>query len=93
VLGIPPIDPGDHHINININHRTCDLLHIGHLDLLERLRAPDDIRWQILDTGRKSVTTSTMPTPRASITFMAILGNSRGIISSAAVECPKCEQS
>jgi hypothetical protein len=39
------------------------------------------------------VTTSTRPTPRASITFMAILGNSRGIISCAAVECPKCEQS
>ena len=34
------------------------------------------------------MTTSTMPTPRASITFMAILGNSKGIISCAAVESP-----
>jgi glycerol-3-phosphate cytidylyltransferase-like family protein len=36
MLSIPPIDPGDHYIDI-ITRRTFDLLHPGHLNVL---RAP-----------------------------------------------------
>ena len=41
VLSIPPIDPGDHHID-SITCGTFDLLHIGHLNLLECLHALGD---------------------------------------------------
>ena len=41
MLSIPPIDPGDHHID-TITCRTFDLLHLGHLNLLERLQAMSD---------------------------------------------------
>jgi hypothetical protein len=87
VPSIRPIDPGDHHIDSRTDGRF-DLLHIGHLDLLQRLRATDDVRWSVLGTVRKSVTTSTMPTSRASIRFMAILGNSSGSSSFAAGSAP-----
>jgi glycerol-3-phosphate cytidylyltransferase len=41
VLWIPSIDPGDHHID-GITDGTFDLLHAGHLNLLELLRALGD---------------------------------------------------
>jgi hypothetical protein len=41
VLSIPPVDPGDHHID-SIICGTFDLLQIGHLNLLERLHALGD---------------------------------------------------
>jgi hypothetical protein len=41
MLSIPPVDPGDHHID-TFTCRTFDLLHLGHLNLLERLQAMSD---------------------------------------------------
>jgi hypothetical protein len=41
VLWIPPIHPGDHHID-GITCGACDLLHIGHPTFLECLRALGD---------------------------------------------------
>src|SRR4029453_15155193 len=46
------------------------------------------VRWPVLDTGRNSVTPSRMPSDRASIRFMAILGTSRGCSSLRSRECP-----
>ena len=50
-------------------------------------------RWPVLDTGRNSVTPSRMPSGRASIRFMAILGTSRGSSSLRSRECPECDRS
>ena len=41
VLWIPTIHPGDHHID-GITCGACDLLHIGHLNFLKRLRVLGD---------------------------------------------------
>jgi hypothetical protein len=41
MLSIPPVDLGDHHID-TFTCRTFDLLHLGHLNLLERLQAMSD---------------------------------------------------
>jgi hypothetical protein len=38
VLGIPPIDPGDHHID-SITSITLNRLQIDHVNPLERVRA------------------------------------------------------
>jgi hypothetical protein len=42
VLTIPPVDPGDHHVD-SVACETFDLVHTRHLNLLERCTLGDEV--------------------------------------------------
>jgi hypothetical protein len=67
MLSIPPINPGDHHID-SITHGTSDLLHIAHHNLLEPCALGHEL---ILGEGNRMINLSKMDSPRG------VLGGSR----------------